>query len=84
VVIDLNNSSGILKPNLLASVFFKDYTENNVVLVPLQSIQQEISGASYVFVLGEDDKGAFAKKVIVETGESDKGQVIVTKGLKGG
>lgn len=84
VVIDLNNGSGILKPNLLASVFFKDYSEKNVVLVPLQSIQQEISGASYVFVLGKDDKGAFAKKVIVETGESDKGEVIITKGLKGG
>ncbi len=84
VVINLNNPSGLLKPNLLASVFFKDFEKKNVVLVPLEIIQQEISGGSYVYIKTEGQNGAVSKKVMVETGESDKGDVIITEGLKGG
>ncbi len=84
VVINLNNANRVLKPNLLASVFFKDYEEKAVVLVPLDIVQQEIGGDSYVYIKGNNDSGAIAQKVIVATGEADKGEIIVTDGLKGG
>jgi len=84
VVINMNNASRILKPNLLASVFFKDYAEKAVVMVPLDVVQQEIGGDSYVYVKGMKDSGAIAQKVIIETGEADQGEIIVTDGLKGG
>ncbi len=84
VVINLNNANRVLKPNLLASVFFKDYSEKAAVLVPLDLVQQEISGDSYVYIKGTNETGEFAQKVIIETGEADKGEIIVTDGLKGG
>ena len=36
-----------------------------------------------MYVKGTNEEGAIAKKVLVETGESYDGQIIITKGLDG-
>lgn len=84
IEIDLDNRNGILKPNLLATVLVNDYSEENVVIVPIELVQQEVGGKSYVFVVGEEDNGEIAKKVYVQTGESYRGEIVITSGLEGG
>lgn len=84
VEVMLNNKSGNLKPNLLAIMVLKDFTAEEVVLIPLAAIQQEISGEDYVFVKAEGSEGPIAKKAYVEKGERVENNVIITEGLKPG
>ena len=84
VIIDMSNPGAVLKPNLLATVYFKDFSQKNAVVIPLETVQQEIGGDNYVYVKGTNDNGDIAKKILIATGESDRGEVIITDGLKGG
>ena len=51
--------------------------------MPLEVVQQEVGGKSYVFVKGEGQDGALAKKVYVKTGQTYRGEVVITNGLTG-
>ncbi len=84
VEVNIPNRDGLLKPNLLASMLIKDFSAKDAVVVPLELVQQEVGGSFYVFIQDKNADGAVAKKVIVETGESYDGEIIITKGLKGG
>ena len=83
VEVNLNNSSGIYKPNLLAMMSVNDISIKNAVLAPLTIVQQETSGASFIYITEKSDEGTKAKKVIVTTGDSYEGNVVVTSGLEG-
>ncbi len=84
VEVDLPRGNSRLKPNLLAEMLIRDYQAEDVVLVPLDLVQQEISGRKYVFVQAEGERGPVARKVYVETGRTSEGQTIITSGLNGG
>lgn len=84
VEVDLPNKGGLLKPNLLANMYISDYQEKNVVTIPLENVQQEVTGKSYVFVVGSGEAGTLAKKKYIQTGESYEGNVIITEGLNEG
>ena len=83
VEVDLPNNNGLFKPNLLAIMLLNDLTKENVITVPLELVQQEVSGKDFVYVEGKDDKGIFAKKVYVKTAESFAGEIIIEEGLNG-
>ena len=84
VEIDLQNKNRMLKPNLLAVMLINDNAQEDVISIPIELVQQEVSGRSYVFIKDENNEGLYAKKVIVETGLSYDGNIIITSGLKGG
>ena len=73
-----------LKPNLLAEMRIVDFMAENVVVVPMNLVQQEVSGAKYVLIVEEKEDGNYAKRQTVEIGEVGDGEAIVTKGLSGG
>ena len=81
IEIKTGNRTGKLKPNLLAEVKINDFTEKDVIVVPLELVQQEVGGKSFVYTVGESEKGKIAEKKYVETGESYDGNVIITSGL---
>lgn len=83
VEVNFSNDNGIFKPNLLAIMLLNDLTMENVVTIPLELVQQEVSGKDFVYVEGTDEKGAFAKKVYVKTAESFEGEIIIEEGLDG-
>ena len=56
----------------------------NVITVPLELVQQEVSGKDYVFVKKDGKDGAIASKVYVKTSESYDGNIIIQDGLQGG
>lgn len=81
----LTNPNGTFKPNLMAEVLISDYEAKDVVVLPLELVQQEVGGKQYVMtVVTEGQDGKIAKKVMVETGESYDGSIVITKGLTGG
>lgn len=75
---ELKNPDGELKPNLLAVIHLNDFSAPNVITLPLNRIQQEVTGKSFVMTVGPDNK---AQKTYVETGESFNGEVIIKSGI---
>ncbi len=84
VEVDMSNSNGLLKPNLLAMMMINDYAEKNVISIPIELVQQEVTGKDFVFIKKDSPEGPAAQKVYVETGESYEGNIIITSGLEGG
>lgn len=83
VEINLPNSKGNIKPNLLATILVNDYKSEDQVVIPLELVQEEISGKQYVFVKSKAESGFKAEKFYVETGESYLGDVEIIEGLEG-
>lgn len=81
---NISGVNGLLKPNLLAMMLINDFEEKDVVTVPLETVQQEVSGQKFVFVVGDDTNGKVAKKVYVQTGRSYEGEIVINEGLQGG
>ena len=82
--INLPNGKGMYKPNLLASMLLNDFSAKGVPVIPVEMVQQEVSGKDYVYIKTAGEKGAIATKVFVETGENYNGEVIIKSGLTGG
>lgn len=84
VEVNVGNYKGLLKPNLLAIMLINDFTNEDAVIIPLDVIQEEVGGKKFVFISVEGDEGPVAKKVYVSTGESYRGDIVITNGLNGG
>jgi len=82
IEIKTGNKNGKLKPNLLAEVKINDFTEKDVIVVPLELVQQEVGGKNFVYTVANSEKGIVAEKKYVKTGESYDGNVIITEGLR--
>lgn len=80
IEIDIPNQKW-LKPNLLAFILINDYSELEVLKVPLDLVQQDVSGDRYIMVM--EEKGAFhlAVKRVVETGPAFGGEIVVRSGI---
>ena len=78
------NPGGTLKPNLLAELNIVDKKIADQVIIPLEVIQQEVTGKRFVYVVDNTDpKTPRAKKVYIDTSESYDNKIVVTKGLDG-
>lgn len=81
IEIFVDNTKGLLKPNLLTEVMINDYVEEDVLVISQELVQQEVGGKYYVMVVSHTDEGDVADKVYVTTGKSYEGDVIITEGL---
>jgi RND family efflux transporter MFP subunit len=76
VNIQLNNSSGILKPNAVASLEIRDFSSANAMVVPSQIVKKDMRG-DYLFVA----KKGIAEKTYVSLGLSHSDQSMILDGL---
>ena len=65
-------------------MLLNDFSAKNVIAIPIELVQQEVSGKDYVFITKEGEEGTMSQKVYVATGESYDGNIIITEGLKEG
>ncbi|MGC6428251.1 MAG: efflux RND transporter periplasmic adaptor subunit [Flavobacteriales bacterium] len=79
VKIDLNNSSGYIKPNAVASLKLNDFYVDQATVLPSKIIKKDMRG-SFVFVAD----GNKAVKKYIETGLSYNQNTHVTSGLNFG
>ena len=84
VEINLSNSNGLLKPNLLVLTKVNDKTIKDAILLPVELVQQDVSGASFVYTIAEGDDGTYAQKNLVKTGEGYDGKIIIETGITEG
>jgi len=83
VEVELPNKQGILKPNLLSLMLINDFSTTNSVVIPIDLVQQEVSGKQYVYTVATGENGPIAKKIYIEIGENYEGEVVITNGLTG-
>ena len=76
VKINLNNSSGDIKPNAVASVKLQDFSQEGAMVLPSACIKKDMRG-SFVFV-ADNNK---AIKKYVETGLSQDDMTHITSGI---
>lgn len=85
IEIAIPNEEGLLKPNLIATVKLNDYSAENAIIIPENSIQKNSMGENLVFVFEpETDSTGLAKKIPVELGYTSRDSVEVTQGLQPG
>ncbi len=79
-----DSKNGTIKPNLLAVLKFNDYSKKDAITVPLEIVQQEVSGKNFVYIAGKKDGKDIASKSYVTTGEGYEGNIIIQEGLSAG
>ena len=85
IEVALPNKDGQIKPNLIATVRLNDYTAENAIIVPENTIQQNSQGQTLVYLFDkESDSTGVAKKVIVETGYTYRQDIEILSGLEPG
>ncbi len=84
IEVNISNPGGQLKPNLLAEVQFVDYKLEDVIIVPIQYVQQEVGGRNFV-MLAKDDNGTLrATKTYITPGDYSETEVVIDQGLQSG
>ena len=80
----LPNDLDLLRPNLLAVLRIKDYSQPNALVVPTNLILEDNQG-DYLFVAEEteDGSGKVASKRHIVRGQTYKNETVVTEGLEG-
>lgn len=84
VEVTSTSEGGTLKPNLLAELKFNDYTKKDAIIVPLEIVQEEVSGRKYVFTAGKKEGKDVAIKSYVTIGEGYEGNIVIEEGLNAG
>ena len=93
VEIPLDNKSGFIRPNLMASVAINDYSNDSAIMIPQSVVSENAEGQQYCFALEESTEGYIAKRLIIETGKTsedfievldgvEKGALLITEGAK--
>ncbi|MFT7334607.1 MAG: membrane fusion protein (multidrug efflux system) [Porticoccaceae bacterium] len=86
VQIQVPNKSGLIKPNLSAKININDYSNLDVIKVPLSILSENADGEQYIYIAektGKDNQ-AIARKIIVTTGKSQGDFIEILEGLKDG
>lgn len=80
------NGSGSrdLIPNLIAKVKIRDYSNADAIVVPSQSVLQDINGNAFVYVVKRGKELPTVKKHAVKIGLSYENKTEVLSGLTGG
>ena len=69
-----------LRPNMLATVKINDYTNADIISVPINVVQRDDKG-NYIYVVENSESQMIAKKKYVKTGKSYGAKVEITEGL---
>jgi RND family efflux transporter MFP subunit len=84
ITMKAQNPNGYLRPNTLAVVTIKDFTQDEALLVPSNLIQKSTSGESFLFRTVKKEGQEIVERVVVESGRSYGGKTLITSGLKPG
>ena len=85
VEIPIANESQLIKPNLTAKIRINDYTNEKALLIPQSIISENAAGEEYLYIIEKKvNSVGFAKKIIIETGQTEGDFIEVLKGIKNG
>ena len=76
----ISTENGLVKPNLMATIFIQDYAKAQAMVIPSELIMQDVESNNYVMV---NENGRAAKR-IVTVGIDYKNESEIIDGLKAG
>ncbi len=83
VELSLTNPGGVIKPEMVAGVEVEKRTEEAAMLVPQEALVR-VEGGYVIFVVESRPEGDVAVSRPVETGPSQRNQVVIRSGLQAG
>jgi membrane fusion protein (multidrug efflux system) len=84
VEVPLENKSGFIRPNLMASVAINDYSNKLAIMIPQSVVSENAEGKQYCFALEKSAEGYVAKRLIIETGKTSEDFIEVLEGIENG
>lgn len=66
VSVRMPNGSNMVRPNLLSVIHVRDLVKDSALVVPSRTIQEDVNGNNYVFVLENKDGKQRTRKVMVQ------------------
>ena len=85
VQVQVPNKSGLIKPNLSSKLNINDYSNKNVITVPLSIISENAEGEQYLYIAEKSsDNKTRAKKIIIQTGKSQGDYIEILEGISDG
>lgn len=69
--------AGQLRPNLLSVIHVRDQVQDSALVVPGRTIQEDVSGNNYIFILDQKDGRTFTRKVMIERVSDYKGHAMI-------
>ena len=70
-------AEGMLRPNLLSVIHVRDQVKDSALVVPSRTIQEDVNGNNYVFILETTDGRSRTKKVMVQRGTDYKQNTMI-------
>tara|TARA_B110001450_G_scaffold110636_1_gene104448 strand:+ start:2162 stop:3337 length:1176 start_codon:yes stop_codon:yes gene_type:complete len=86
IEIAVPNKDQSIKPNLTARIKINDYTNTKALLIPQSIVSENANGEQYIYVATnkKSNNEAIAKKMIIQTGKTQKDQIEVLSGISNG
>jgi RND family efflux transporter MFP subunit len=83
VEVDLPANADYVRPNLMAVLLIKDFSQAEAIAIPTNLIQRDNKG-EYVYLIAQGPDGRQVKKQHIGIGVSYQGETLVTQGLQAG
>jgi RND family efflux transporter MFP subunit len=80
----IENTDGLLKPNMVAQVEVQDFVADSAVYLPQTLVLEGAGGKNFVYVVRSDNGISIAEKREVSVGRASNGQVLIETGLQAG
>ena len=83
IKVNLDNSKGVIKPNVLANIQIRDYKNQDALIVPSNIITKDLKG-DFVYAVAQEGGDHIAKKKYVVKGRSSGSETEILEGLSEG
>jgi len=83
IKVNLDNSEGRIKPNVLANMKIRDYKSEGALAVPSKVIAKDLKG-DFVYAVSQENDRTVATKKYIEKGRSSGATTEILDGLKPG
>ncbi len=83
VKVKITNTNELIKPNLMANIYMKDYETDSAILVPTVILNKDVNG-QFVYITEESEGKYIARKRYIKIGQSNNEHTEVFSGLEAG
>ncbi|WP_248724315.1 efflux RND transporter periplasmic adaptor subunit [Seonamhaeicola sp. ML3] len=82
IQVPIDNTTGLIKPNLTAKLKINDYTSEKAILIPLSIISENAKGEQYVYtIIDKANSKGKVKRVIITPGKTQGDDIEILSGL---
>jgi len=78
ITVRVPQSNGLLRPNLLSVIHIRDQVQENALVVPSRTIQEDVNGNNYIFLLDDAGGKKTTRKVMVTRAADYRGNTMIT------